>query len=213
VVAPSEAMLSALFRHYSAPLSGRVVPNGRAPGLFAPDKKERLVLTVGRLWDEAKNAAALCRIASSLSWPVYCAGEESHPSGRAVLDGSAVRRLGRLPTRELASWMARASIYALPAYYEPFGLSVLEAGLSGCALVLGDIPSLREIWYGAALFVPPQDDGALRRAIEDLISSPDELERRAADAQERAEEFTSLRMVEGYGAVYGDVMERQKKNR
>ncbi len=32
----------------------------------------------------------------------------------------------------------------LPARYEPFGLSVLEAALSGCALVLGDIPSLRE---------------------------------------------------------------------
>ncbi|MCC6346543.1 MAG: glycosyltransferase family 4 protein [Nitrospirales bacterium] len=211
VVAPSGAMLTELFRHYPATLSGRVVSNGRAPGLFAPGKKEKMVLTVGRLWDEAKNAAALHRIAPSLSWPVYSAGEESHPSGRAVPDGSAVCRLGRLSARELASWMGRASIYALPAYYEPFGLSVLEAGLSGCALVLGDIPSLREIWDGAALFVPPQDDGALREAIEGFIRAPEELERIAACAQARAEEFTSLRMAEGYGIVYGEVMGRQKK--
>ena len=34
----------------------------------------------------------------------------------------------------------------LPARYEPFGLSILEAALSGCALVLGDLPSLRELW-------------------------------------------------------------------
>ena len=50
--------------------------------------------------------------------------------------------------------MGRAAIYALPARYEPFGLSILEAALSGCALVIGDIPSLREIWADAALFVP-----------------------------------------------------------
>ena len=63
--------------------------------------------------------------------------------------------LGRLSAGELADWYARAAIYALPARYEPFGLSALEAALSGCALVLGDIPSLREIWGDAALFVPP----------------------------------------------------------
>ena len=30
-----------------------------------------------------------------------------------------------------AHWLARAAIYALPARYEPFGLSILEAGLAG----------------------------------------------------------------------------------
>ena len=34
--------------------------------------------------------------------------------------------------------------------YEPFGLSILEAAASGCALVLGDIPTLRENWSEAA---------------------------------------------------------------
>ena len=59
------------------------------------------------------------------------------------------------------TWMARAAIYALPARYEPFGLTALEAGLSGCALVLGDIPSLREVWGETACFVPPDDRDAV----------------------------------------------------
>ena len=67
----------------------------------------------------------------------------------------AATLLGRLGEEELARWLARAAIFALPARYEPFGLSVLEAALSGCALVLGDLASLREIWDGAAVFVPP----------------------------------------------------------
>src|SRR5439155_1168938 len=75
---------------------------------------------------------------------------------------SAVGQIGSLALRRL---YAEASIYAWPARYEPFGLSVLEAALSGCALVLGDIPSLRELWEGAAWFVPADDDGALAAAI------------------------------------------------
>jgi glycogen synthase len=59
-----------------------------------------------------------------------------------------------------ADWYARASIYALPARYEPFGLSALEAALSGCALILGDIPSLREVWLEAAPYVSPDDESA-----------------------------------------------------
>ena len=73
-----------------------------------------------------------------------------------------VRLLGKLSESELARHYARAAIYCLPARYEPFGLSVLEAALSGCALVLGDIPSLRENWTGAAEFAPPDDASAFR---------------------------------------------------
>jgi hypothetical protein len=57
-----------------------------------------------------------------------------------------VRCLGPLEASELAGWMHRAAIYALPARYEPFGLSALEAAQAGCALVLGDLSSLREVW-------------------------------------------------------------------
>ncbi len=54
--------------------------------------------------------------------------------------------VGRLGPEEMREQYARAAIFAHPARYEPFGLSVLEAALSGCALVLGDISSLRELW-------------------------------------------------------------------
>jgi glycosyltransferase involved in cell wall biosynthesis len=98
--------------------------------------------------------------------------------------------------------MARASIYAMPARYEPFGLSILEAGLSGCALVLGDIPSLREHWDGAAAFVAPDDRGALRRAIGRLIDSPARRAELGRRARERGHEFTVGRMVDAYQRLY-----------
>jgi glycosyltransferase involved in cell wall biosynthesis len=154
VTSPSRAMASALRKHYD--FDGvQAIHNGRNAAGFHAAVKEPFAFTAGRLNDEAKNAGALRRIASKLSWPVYMAGEGT--------------QLGRLGADEIAGWYARAAIYALPARYEPFGLSALEAALSGCALVLGDIPSLREVWGDTALFVNPGDDEELRDSIEMLI--------------------------------------------
>src|SRR5204863_2344902 len=106
-----------------------------------------------------------------LPWPIYAAGDGQAFQNQTALPPQ-VRALGRLGVRSMASCCGRASIYALPARYEPFGLSVLEAALAGCALVLGDIPSLRENWENAAVFVAPEDAEALGTAVQGLIEAP-----------------------------------------
>jgi glycogen synthase len=182
-------------------VSSAVIPNGRREMRPAIVRREPIVFMAGRLWDEAKNMTAVCAAAPRLAWPVFVAGDDRDPEGRSVLP-SGVRYLGRLDRQAMAAWYARASIYALPARYEPFGLSVLEAGRAGCALVLGDIPSLRENWDGAAVFVPPDDPTAIAAAIQSLIA--DERRRRelAGAAVTRAARFTMERMVTGYLQTY-----------
>src|SRR5947209_3458588 len=181
IIAPTAAMLAAVEHHYGPlPAPSRVIHNGRDASLFHATKKEPFILAAGRLWDEAKNVASLGRIAPYLSWPVYVAGESNDHLPRNV------HALGRLDPSTLAAWMARAAVYALPARYEPFGLSILEAALSGCALVLGDIPSLRENWEGAALFVGPDDTGALEAALLHLAGNQHRRRCLAAKARERA---------------------------
>jgi len=203
VIAPTWDMLTALETHYGPLPSARVIVNGRSVACFAPRRKEPIIVTAGRAWDEAKNVAALVRVAPRLRWPVYVAGETQHPDGGAVTLPN-VHLLGRLPA--IVPLLARAAIYAMPARYEPFGLSVLEAALSGCALVLGDIASLRENWEGAALFVPPDDADALYTALEFLIDNADERERLAAAALQRAQSFTPERMAGDYLAAYQTLM-------
>ena len=205
VIAPSAAMLAALTEHYGELPRTRVIPNGRDSGLFRPAAKEPLIFSAGRLWDEAKNLDALERVARRLPWPIFVAGDNHHPEGGEIRPHNT-RLLGRLSQRALAAWVGRASIYALPARYEPFGLSVLEAALACCALVLGDIPSLREIWRNRAVFVPPDDPEALEREILALINAPERRQSLAAGARSRALELTPERMVEGYLAAYGDVL-------
>jgi glycosyltransferase involved in cell wall biosynthesis len=168
----------------------RVLP--RAPG-----ERERLVVSVGRVWDEAKNAALLAQAAPAIDGRVAVIGPGS-------LDG--VECLGTLGESQVLDWLARAAVFAEPARYEPFGLAALEAALSGCALVLGDIPSLREVWGQAATFVSPDDPAALASEINALFDDARLRRRRAADAFTLAQTYTPAAMADAYLSAYEDVV-------
>ena len=79
--------------------------------------------------------------------------------------------------------MRRSAIFAAPSRYEPFGLAVVEAAISGAALVLADIPTFRELWSDAALFVSPDDSGGWSRALTELAEDSVLRERLSAEAQ------------------------------
>src|SRR5215216_4573667 len=55
VITPSAAMLRALNKHYGSISDARVIHNGRNPEHFKPRVKRNVILSAGRLWDEAKN--------------------------------------------------------------------------------------------------------------------------------------------------------------
>ena len=198
VIAPTRAMLDALQREHGALAHARVAPNAVSPARHWVGPKEPYVLAAGRLWDEAKNIATLAGAASQVGWPLYVAGAGQPCTG--------ARCLGELPPEALSAWMACAPIFAAPARYEPFGLAIVEAALSGCALVLGDIASLRENWDGAALFVSPDDERGLTRALELLIADRAYRVHAAGRARQRARErFSSQRMAEAYLDAYAQV--------
>ncbi|HLG97597.1 MAG TPA: glycosyltransferase family 4 protein [Bryobacteraceae bacterium] len=207
VVAPSRAMLSEIERLYTPLECGLVVPNARTAQLFPAGKKENLVLATGRLWDEAKNLALLDRFARRLPWPLYLAGDDVHPDGSRAEFRNVVN-LGYVPAVQLAPWFSRAAIYAAPARYEPFGLSVLEAALAGCALVLSDISSLRENWSGAALFAPAGDGAAFESAIRQLIEDSARRRKLSAAAAARALHFSPSAMANGYLSAYHAASQR-----
>jgi glycogen(starch) synthase len=205
VVAPTETHLRDAVALHGKPRRAFAIYNARQLSRStAAIARDRVVLGAGRLWDHAKNIATLDRAAQELDAPVYLAGETRAPGG----GGSELRAahpLGALSPQSLRHWMERAAVFAAPAVYEPFGLAPLEAALSGCALVLGDIPSLRELWQGAALFVPPRNSDALRDALRTLLADTATRESMAARAQRRARLYSPQRMAVGYRAVYREL--------
>ena len=202
-------MMSALQCYYGPLRNTEVIPNGRSMG-DVPQAKEGIIFSAGRVWDEGKNISSLATIAARVPWPVCIAGPQQSPDGGHV-GFLNVRMLGKLDSDAMRRWFGKASIYALPARYEPFGLSVLEAAQAGCALVLGDIDSLRETWEGAALFVPPDDPDALAFTLRRLMTDDTLRTRNMARAQRRAIHFTPRAMADAYTDAYDELCLRHHR--
>ena len=221
VAAPSAWMLAALDEHYRLSSPRRLIYNGRNFTPATGHGHRASVFAAGRLWDEAKNLRAVVEAAPSIDWPVRLAGDggparPAAPAGQAsgtpvapragsaagAISAPNITHLGWLEPPALARAYGESAIYLFPALYEPFGLSVLEAALSGCALVLGDIPSLREIWRDAAVFVPSRDPRTIARTTNEVIANDHFRHELSQRAQKRAREYTVARMAAGYRETY-----------
>ena len=205
LVAPSAAFAAITAELYGLPQPPRVVHNGRRAEPAPPAARREGILAAGRLWDEAKNIALLDRIAPCLDQSIQVAGPLAAPGGGTIALPH-LRHLGLLSAGEMAQAFASASIFVSPARYEPFGLTVLEAAQAGCALLLADIPSLREIWGEAADYAVPEDEAGFLRGLRRLGADPELRARRGVEAQARAARYSEAAMAEGMLAIYRDML-------
>jgi len=220
VVAPSEWMLDTVRKIYSGGAVERVIHHGRNPILFNPYvSKEDSVLAVGRLIDPAKQVSLLT--------------EQTYPVPICIVADDAIDNCSRVPVRaevkfasgdlgialkgaqseaQLRTLYSRAAIYAGTARYEPSGMTILEAALSRCALVLNDIPSLREIWGHAAVYFRTNDADSLAEAVR-ILSSDIQLRRSFANRSfQRAREcFNAHRMTDNYIQLYRSVIAQKAR--
>ncbi len=209
VVAPSRWMLDALRRYYTWPDRARVIHNGRDGTFFSQQSaKEDFVLSVGRVWDQGKQISLLSR--SRFPIPVYVAGPAEPPNGTgssATPLHDRIQVLGSCSEEQLRSWYGRASTYAATSRYEPFGLAPLEAALSRCALVANDIPVFHEIWGDAAFYFRTNDADSLASAVRFLQAHPELRQCFADRAYERAQHFSTSRMVAQYQQLYRTLLD------
>jgi len=211
VIAPSRWMLSQIESCYGQRRQSRVIYNGRSPQSFNPHgDKEDMVLTVGRLWDAGKQVSLLTRY--DCGWPVVIAGETQHPDEAYCGDGARIVCEGTLELKgkqnpeQLRALFSRAPVYAATSRYEPFGLALVEAALSRCAIVANDIPSFRELWGETACYFQTNDAAGLRDAIAELRGNKVLRRQYAELAYQRARRrYTADRMVDEYLEAYASI--------
>jgi glycogen(starch) synthase len=204
LIAPTAAFARDTRRRYG--VDTVVVCNGLAPreAPLSAGGREALVMTSGRLWDRGKNVAALDRAAALMRGRVAAAGALASPGGETVRL-EAIEPLGLLERSAIAGRLAEAPVFASLAVYEPFGLGVLEAAQAGCALVLSAIPTFRELWDGAAVFVDADAPAEVARVLDGLLEAPEHAAWLGSLAAARAARFSLDAMVEGVLAVYSRV--------
>jgi glycosyltransferase involved in cell wall biosynthesis len=205
VVTPSAAFAATITRHYGLTQAPRAIHNGRRPltlpGHVAPYD---FAFTVGRLWDCVKGAKVLDRAAAWLPVPFCAAGATRGPHGEVVaLDH--LYALGHLSADALARRLAARPVFVSAARFEPFGLAVLEAAGAGCPLVLSDIPTFRELWDDAALFVAPDDEAGFADAIEAVLGDASLRHRLGETARARAARYTPEANAAAMAALFTEL--------
>jgi glycosyltransferase involved in cell wall biosynthesis len=123
-----------------------------------------------------------------------------------------VRLAGAVPAHEMPQWYRSADMVAATPWYEPFGLTPLEAMACGVPVVATAVGGLTDTVVDGMTgdLVPPRDPRALAAALRRLAG--DEVRRfaYAAAAEDRAAaSYSWPRIAERLAAVYSSVADRE----
>ena len=185
-----------------------VIGNGRDPGVFRPDPAARrrvraelgtpegrvAIVAVSRLVRDKgypELAAAMRDVPGAELWVVgerlaSDRGEDMVALLRAAGLGDRLKLLGY--RHDVAAVLAAADIFTLPSYFEALPMSVIEAMLSGLAVVASDIngPNEQVVEGVTGLLVPPRQPAALAAALARLAGDADLRARMGAAGRARA---------------------------
>ncbi|MBY0588210.1 glycosyltransferase family 4 protein [bacterium] len=186
---------------------GPALPKGQiiAPGIdlvhYAPRwPKDPIVLFVGKL-DVRKGVDDILEAARQLphvSFLMYGWGErEASLRASAPLNVKVESFERGMP---LVDRFARARVFVFPSRAETFGIAIVEAMASGCAIV-SSIP----VGFEGVPIVAGDMDG-LVRALQQLWDDPSECERMGRVNMQRAENFTWERCIDLTIAMYEEIL-------
>jgi glycosyltransferase involved in cell wall biosynthesis len=159
-------------------------------GAITPRKGFRVLV------DALSKIAALewcCRIAGSIDRDKNEAAALRRSISERKLD-DRVTLLGALEDDRLDEEYDRAQLFVLPSYFEGYGMAFAEALARGLPIVASaGGATASTVPEAAGLFVPPGDSDALAAALQRLLSTPAELQRRADAAWAHAQHLPRWR--------------------
>lgn len=198
-------------RDYSLQRPFRVIPNAIDTRLFAldvpPDPEFKdAVLCVARI-DGIKNQVNLIKALNGAPYEVFLIGKPapnqiSYFETCKGLAEQNIHFIDHLPHERLPSIYAAAKVHALSSWFETTGLCSLEAGATGCSLVVTDRGDQKEYFDGYAEFCAPDDIASIRRAVDAAFYAS----KSTAFAKVIQEKFTWQRAAEATLAAYREVL-------
>jgi glycosyltransferase involved in cell wall biosynthesis len=201
--------------------SGHFTPHGPV----APRGTGARILCVGRLVERKGYADMIGALPAVPGAEVVIVGGppaaelDADPLARKLrtLAGSAgvaerVRLVGGVPREELPRWYRSADVLACPAWYEPFGLTPLEAMACGVPVVAYSVGGFTDTVVDGVTghLVPSRDHRALATTLRRLLREPSRLMAYGTAAVDRARSCYSWhRTAEQLGRLYAALSGRE----
>jgi phosphatidylinositol alpha-mannosyltransferase len=209
--AVSDAAAQLVSRYFPGKLDA--TPNGIDAAFFAAAQAMDLgpgrhVLFLGRLEPRKGAQVALHAMAAigDLGAVLIVAGEGGL---RTELQATAERLaldvsfLGAVSEGDKARLLASCDVYCAPNLGgESFGIVLVEAMASGCAIVCSDLDGFREVAADAAVFTRVGDAGSVAEALRSVLTDPSREKALKDAARARAALFDWASLVPEVEAIY-----------
>lgn len=205
-----------------------VVPSGVDDEIFAPtgpvaprEPGRPRILTVGRLVERKgfQDVIAALRLIPDAECvviggpPAHLLDQDPHARRLQALAAELgltdrVRLVGAVPPEQMPSWYRSADVLVAAPWYEPFGLTPLEAMACGVPVIGTAVGGLTDtVVHGlTGDLVSPRDPAALGAAIRDLLDDRGRRFAYATAAVERARQAYSWRRAAAQlGTIYAAV--------
>lgn len=205
VVSPTKAMLTVYQQIYGDFKNAQVIYNGlNLIDYGVKEEKQPIIFCMGRLWDEAKNIRLVAQAAKEIKGNIFIAGKQPDTES---CKADNITYLGQLSRKEIFKWLKKSSIYLLPVKYEPFGLSFLEASALKCALIGGDIPTLRELWKESMTYTDTDNASELAKACNTLLNNKKYCQSMGEEAYRNGKQYSLARKKEQYIKLYHNALQ------
>ncbi len=120
---------------------------------------------------------------------------------------SRTRFLSGLESVELNALYSSAEAFVFPSLAEGFGWPVVEAMASGCRVVTSNRPPMSDFGCEVAEIFDPADADSGAEALARIFGESAEAKQRRIQAGlERAAEFSTGQMIEGYLRIYSEAL-------
>jgi len=187
--------------------SVRVIPNCVSDEFLRSPKEfgsPPIVLQVGTGWN--KNMARVAEAMRGTNCHLEIVGD-LRSGQREQLEAAGVpfRVLGKITDTQLVEAYRRCDIVVFTSLYEGFGLPVVEAQAIGRPVVTSDRSSLPETAGEGALFVDPEDETAIRRAVLSIVQDASLRKHLLVTGFKNVERFAARRVALQYAEVYNSV--------
>jgi glycosyltransferase involved in cell wall biosynthesis len=196
VVLENGVDLSRFERHPPPDTAGSIVRIGAVGNLRPVKNIDGLI----------RAARELCRVHPRLEFEVAGDGPQRQDLERLISECGIIDRFRlRGSVADVPAFLARQDIAVLPSHSEGMSNALLEYMASGRCIIATDVgANSRLIAHGeAGLLVPPGDETALVRAIEQVLNDPQLAARLGRNARARAEsEFSREAMCRRFEEFY-----------
>ncbi len=176
---------------------------------------EKFILSVGTI-ERRKNQLAILKAVANekLDMAVVVLGRSTEYMNQLTqfIDESGIQKqvmfLHHTTIEDLQAIYQMAEVMVYPSFFEGFGLPILEAQASGCAVITSNISSLPEAGGDGALYIDPEDISQIGSSIKNILSDAQLRNRMIQKGTTNAALFSEKLVAESLMKLYKELIQK-----